>query len=563
MTTMPNIPIMRIRSTLEKRYLGKIDLQDLNKKSKIEKENAFLTRSLAAFSLSQLAGIDDLTSAASVVDGYDDNGIDAIYFDNNDKKVYIVQSKWMNSGKDSPKQGDVQKFLKGFKEFLNADFSQFNEKFKRMSGKLNDALYDAQVRFILVITYTGSQPLAEKHARRDIENLINSLNDPIELVTYQVLSQKELYNAAAGFAEGLPINLDILIRDWGQIDEPYLAYYGQLDAVDIASWWQAYSDRLFAPNLRKFLGSTEVNESIIATITDNPEKFWYFNNGITILCDKVEQKPIGKGSTKSGVFECKGVSIVNGAQTVGSIAKAFSTNPDKVRQARVSTRLISLADCPEGFATEITRAANTQNKIERRDFVSLDPEQKRLKTDLLILCDKEYVYKSGEQKPKEELGCDLEEATIALACANLDVELAVQAKRETGKLWENTEKPPYKLLFNSSLSAIRLWRSVEIFRAVESTLKGLQLDLDGRNRLIAIHGNRFILHRVFKSLPIDKFDEKDLDFEELKTSIKKETKSVLDNLIEIVNSSFADSYPANLFKNKTKCSKVAQDLDNS
>lgn len=550
---------MRIRSTLEKRYLDKIDLSDIHRKS--EKENAFLTRSLAAFSITQLAGIDDIIAATCIVDGYDDNGIDAIYFDNNDKKVYIVQSKWMHSGKESPKQGDIQKFLKGFKDFLNADFSQFNEKFNKMKDKLSEALFDAQVRFILVITYTGSQPLSDKHARHDIEKLLSDLNDTIELVTYQVLSQKELYNAAAGLAEGSPINLDILIRDWGQIDEPYLAYYGQLDAVDVASWWQAYSDRLFTPNLRKFLGSTEVNESIITTITNNPEKFWYFNNGITILCDKVEQKPIGKGSTKSGVFECKGVSIVNGAQTVGSIARAFSTNQDKMRQARVSVRLISLENCPEGFATEITRAANTQNKIERRDFVSLDQEQKRLQTDLLILCDKEYVYKSGDQKPKQDLGCDLEEATVALACANLDPELAVQAKRELGKLWENTQKPPYKLLFNSQLSAIRLWRSVEIFRTVEATLKELQSDLEGRNRLIAIHGNRFILHRVFRALPIDKFDEKDLDFESIKASATKQTKNILGNLIEIVNSEFSNSYPANLFKNKSRCWEAAQALD--
>jgi hypothetical protein len=561
MANLPNIPIMRIRSTLEKRYEGKIDLKDHIRRSAKEKESAFLTRSLAAFALAQLAGINDSIAATCVVDGYDDNGVDAIYYDNNDKKVYLIQSKWMESGKDSPKQGDIQKFLKGFKDFLNADFSQFNDKFKKMEDKLKEALYDAQVRFLLVITYTGSQPLAEKHARHDVEDLLRNLNDPIELVTYQVFSQKELYNAAAGLAEGAPIDLDILIRKWGQMDQPFLAYYGQLDAADVASWWQSYSDRLFAPNLRKFLGGTDVNDSIINTITNSPEKFWYFNNGITILCETVNQKPIGKGSTKSGVFECKGVSIVNGAQTVGSIAKAFSTNPDKVSQARVSARLISLDKCPEGFATEVTRAANTQNKIEHRDFVSLDSEQKRLQTDLRILCDKEYVYKSGDQKPKEEFGCDLEEATIALACANSDIELAVQAKREIGKLWEDTEKPPYKLLFNSQLSAIRLWRLVEVFRAVEAELKRLLITFEGRNKLIAIHGNRLVLHRVFRSIPIERFDDMDLDIKEIKVSAARETSSVLLSLIDIVNSEFSSSYPANLFKNKSKCVEVSQYLD--
>jgi hypothetical protein len=554
---------MRIRSTLERRYKEKIDLKDYDRKPEKEKEKAFLTRSLSAFALSQLAGISDSLAATCVIDGYDDNGIDAIYYDANDNKVYIVQSKWMDSGRDSPKQGDIQKFLKGFKDFLNADFSQFNDKLKNMKDVLSEALYNAQVRFVLVITYTGSQPLSEKHAKRDLENLLKELNDPIELVTYQVLSQRELYNAAEGLAEGSPINLDILIRDWGQIDHPYLAYYGQLDALDIANWWQSYSDRLFAPNLRKFLGNTEVNESIIGTLINNPEKFWYFNNGVTILCETINQKPIGKGSTKSGVFECTGVSIVNGAQTVGSIAKAFTTNPEKVCLARVSARLISLDNCPEGFATEITRAANTQNKIEHRDFVSLDLEQKRLQTDLRILCDKEYVYKSGDQKPKEEIGCDLEEATVALACANANVELAVQAKREIGKLWEDTEKPPYKLLFNSQLSAIRLWRLVEVSRIVENELRRLQNELESRKRLVAIHGNRFILYRIFRSLSIENFDNMELEFEPIKIFASEKTKDVLSNLIEIINFNpkYSNSYPANLFKNKTKCLEISCELD--
>lgn len=561
-TTVPNISIMRISSTLDKKYRHKIDLKDLNPNlNKNESENVFLTRSLAAFSLAQIAEIDDCIAAAHVIDGFDDNGIDAIYFDNNSKVVYIVQSKWIQSGKKAPDRADIQKFLKGFKDLLNADFKQFNDKLNNIRDEIEEALYDAQVKFILIIAYTGSQPLSPNHAQHDIESLLKELNDPIELVTYQVLSQKELYNAAAGLVEGAPINLDILVRNWGQIDEPYLAYYGQVDAVDIASWWQSHSDRLFVPNLRKFLGSTEVNDSIINTITKNPEKFWYFNNGITILCNMIKQQPIGKGSKKSGVFECEGMSIVNGAQTVGSIAKAYASTPEKVSIAHVPVRLISLENCPEGFATEVTRATNTQNKIERRDFISLDNEQKRLQTDLSILCDKEYIYKSGDKKPTPENGCDIEEATIALACADSNVELAVQAKREIGKLWENTEKPPYRLLFNSKLTAMRLWRSVEIFRAVEDRLKILQPLSEGRERLIAIHGNRFILHKVFRTLPIERLDDPSIDLNNIKKHAYECTDKVLLKLIESVNSDFPNSYPANLFKNKSKCLKLSQVMD--
>lgn len=426
-----------------------------------------------------------------------------------------------------------------------------------MKDNISEALDNAQVKFILVLAYTGTDPVSED-GNRAFQDLLTDLNDPTELVSLKVLSLNELYKAVAGQAEGAPIKLEVLLRDWGQIDDPYLAYYGQVDAIDIANWWHEYANHLFAPNLRKFLGSTNVNEAIIDTLKEKPESFLYFNNGITIICNSIKLKPIGRGSKKSNVFECEGVSVVNGAQTVGSIAKAHGSYPDQVKKARVFTKFISLEKCPERFAHDITRATNTQNRIERRDFVSLDEEQKRIEVDLLLVCGKKYAYKRGEEKPTPEIGCDFEEAAIALACANPDVELAVQTKREIGKLWEDIERPPYKLLFYSGLSARRLWISVEILRVVESALKDEQSKREARNRLIAIHGNRFILNRVFDILPTIHFEDPDLDIDNLKKLAYDQTIRLLDKLTEIVNDNFSKSYPANLFKNKGKCKEAAQ-----
>src|SRR5260370_1295423 len=167
----------------------------------------------------------------------------------------------------------------------------------------------------------------------------------------------------------------------GQTREPFSSFYGQVSAIEIASWY-AFHPRIFAPNIRMFLGSTEVNQSLMETLRNSPEKFWYFNNGITALCASIKKKLIGGSSRESGYFECTDMTIVNGAQTVGAIALANSNHPDAVAKAFVPDRFISLDQCPQGFASEVTRATNTQNRIERRDFVSLDPEQERLRTEL-------------------------------------------------------------------------------------------------------------------------------------------------------------------------------------
>jgi hypothetical protein len=110
---------------------------------------------------------------------------------------------------------------------------------------------------------------------------------------------------------------------------------------------------------------------------------------------------------------------------------------------------------------------------------------------------KQYVYKSGIDIVKADDGCTFDEAAVALACAYSD-NLAVQAKREVSKLYEDITKPPYKLLFSSRLSATRMWRSVLVLRQVGASLKPMQTSDAGRKRLIAVHGNRFILHRVFR-----------------------------------------------------------------
>src|SRR5205823_13025349 len=92
----------------------------------------------------------------------------------------------------------------------------------------------------------------------------------------------------------------VALYDWGQVREPYQGFYGQVAASDVAQWLSKHQNRLFAPNLRVFLGSTEVNTGMVETLTKSPENFWYFNNGITALSRKVAKKPIGGAHARPG-----------------------------------------------------------------------------------------------------------------------------------------------------------------------------------------------------------------------------------------------------------------------
>ena len=448
------------------------------------------------------------------------------------------------------------KFVQGVRDLLEANFTRFNKKVQLKQTAILTALDDPSVRFKLVLVHTGIQALS-KHAQRPLDDLLAEVNDASNMLSIVPLTQTDLHKAVVAEAEGDSIKLEVMLSEWGQCKQPYSSYYGQVEASDIGAWWKDHQQSLFAKNLRKFTGSTEVNEAIKETLTNEPAKFWYFNNGITILCNKLRKKPMGGSKRTSGAFVCEGVSIVNGAQTVGCIGAIAASDPESLANARVNVRLISLANCPDEFSIELTRAANTQNRIERRDFAALDPEQERLRRDLSLELGKSYFYKSGDVPGKPADGCTIEEATVALACANPDVALAVQAKREVGKLWEDVSKAPYKLLFNGSLSALRMWRLVEVIRAVDLALKKEQGNRQGRDRMITVHGNRFIQYHVYRRLDLSSFDDPAFDISSIIASVPYLTTKCADAIVEQVQILYSAAYTNSLFKNATKCKEMS------
>lgn len=179
----------------------------------------------------------------------------------------------------------------------------------------------------------------------------------------------------------------------------------------------------------------------------------------------------------------------------------------------------------------------------------------------MLLDGRRYAYKSGDDDPGEEAGCTIVDATVALACAQPDVTLAVQAKREVGRLWDDIEKPPYTHLFNSRTSAVEVWRAVEIMRTVDKELAILRDAPQRRADMIAVHGNRFILHRMFQDEKIKGFRADSADMGVLKISAIGLAKGVFERLAQILETTYADAYLAVLFKNPQKCRDLATKLD--
>jgi hypothetical protein len=512
---------------------------------------AFLARALAVLAVSHLteAPLDDLCS--HITDGSKDGGIDLIYFDPKERTLYLVQTKWHDDGHGSLDLGDALKFIAGVRKVLDNDIDQLNDRIKERKLDIERALFDANAKFVLVLAHTGQEPLGQE-VDTAISAYVESQNDTSELMSFRILRQGELHKAVAAGVAGAPISVEVQMNGWGQVRDPHFAIYGQVCASDVAGWMDAYGPRLFESNLRQFLGGSVVNQDIVHTLIERPEAFWYFNNGITAVAVELAKKPIGGNSTDSGIFECTGFSVVNGAQTVGSIHAAAIQAPEAASKAMVSVRIISSANSPATFSSEVTRCTNTQNAIEKRDFVALDPEQERIRQELYIE-GVEYAYKAGAAMGAASQRFDLTEATIALACASPDVALAVQAKREIGRLWEDIAKPPYKQLFNGSVTGPAVWEIVQALRAVDAQLQADAKRYHGRDALICVHGNRFIQWAALQRLGVRAGGI----FATVAANVPGVVEETVRGVIGVVKSNYADSYPASLFKNLGKCRDLA------
>jgi hypothetical protein len=194
--------------------------------------------------------------------------------------------------------------------------------------------------------------------------------------------------------------------------------------------------------------------------------------------------------------------------------------------------------------------------------VALDPNQPRLQRELALI-GLQYVFRSGDPEPNPEHGCNVDDATVALACALPDIGLSVQAKREVSKLWENINKEPYTLLFNAQLTPDAIWRSVRILRAVEAELRTVADPTIPKGEMVKVHGNRFILHRVFRDVQLDRLCRQQRELAAIEAAAANAAVRELRATAEYLAKQHGVSYLQNVFKSVARCKKMSEDLDAS
>ena len=151
-------------------------------------------------------------------------------------------------------------------------------------------------------------------------------------------------------------------------DESFVAV---VPGIVLSTLYERYGARLLQQNVRSFLQfGSKINKGIRTTITGSPHMFLAYNNGITATADHIELDASSKH-----IKYIRNLQIVNGGQTTASIYHTAKKDKADISNIFVQMKL-SVIKKPDEFdriVSDISRFANTQNKVNEADFSANNP----------------------------------------------------------------------------------------------------------------------------------------------------------------------------------------------
>ena len=486
MAALPTNFLNILKDKLEKDFVPHLP-ELLNKeRPKADQDKKQLSRAFSGFVLHKMLNLGIADAAQSVVDDFDDNGLDAIHYETASKTLYLIQTKFeANKHFDEP---DAIRFRNGTEYLLGQQYKRFNVNVQSRKDELDDAFDEAE-KIKLVVAYVGSG--FSVHARNALAALTEDeehheaarLQANIEEYGPDKVQADLLAEQSVGVA-----NDSLRLTKWQHLGGHRDTHIGVALVSDLVALHKKHKKALYERNIRYFLGSREsdVNRSIQDTLRTAPDEFFYLNNGITALADQVEA-PQGTKANKR--LRLRGLSVINGAQTISSAAEFVAQNPlSDISNAKVLVTIIK-ADSEGRFGRSVTRARNHQNPVSTGNFASLDPRQEELRRELAYL-GYSYHYRP-EATPRNADGSaniiTIEQVMKALALFEVDSRYPYWLKNETSR-FQNAESIEYQSLFTQTLTGAQLVNKVKFFRFVRDVLAANSAATRGAEGLFYKHG---------------------------------------------------------------------------
>ncbi len=349
-----------------------------------------------------LTGSDE-QARLSLSGGKADVNVDALYIDEPARRVFFVQGKYRTNEKAAESRNDLIA-LRSLGEMLTGKDKEHREAFQKLLSNadplVGKRLTEARERIQRRGYYPCLRFVSTGRMARGLFEEFQETSDSMELILFDGLRVLRLFrDYLDGAAPPVPfVDMALDLRDTVRRydrENSIESWVVTVTGAEIARVYRKTGPRIFARNIRGFLGSTDINRGMSYTLRQEPEKFWYYNNGITIVCDKaIHIRERGEDRLR-----IENPQIINGQQTTRVLAENPSPRASVLVRVTAFPRETSEGEEVFGRLLEnVVAATNRQNPIYASDLRANDSEQVRLERELLK---RHYLYVRKRQTKSE------------------------------------------------------------------------------------------------------------------------------------------------------------------
>ncbi|MDQ1121931.1 AIPR family protein [Microbacterium trichothecenolyticum] len=340
---------------------------------------------IGLFAIDQRFGVEDVRTAAveSITGGGDDKKLDVIFLDVSRGLLVIAQCFDSPKPKQAAPANKASDLNSAVAWLLNSSIDSVPEEIRGRVAEVRDALEADMIRDFH-LWYVHNAPESKNasvevlNAERTAAKLLSKRGGVqvfgaevgTETLERWYLGSKRAIKATSKFSVRVADAIEISSDRWSSVTTLVPGHWLRQLFLD-------HKEDLFSANVRDYLGSRRsgdnINNGIKETATTEPSDFAVYNNGVTALVLDYHLGPRARAGRKLDVV---GISVVNGAQTTGSLG-SLPEDPDP--DLLVPIRFVKSSD--EQLLAKIVRFNNMQNKVQAADFRSGDEIQNRLRSE--------------------------------------------------------------------------------------------------------------------------------------------------------------------------------------
>jgi hypothetical protein len=311
------------------------------------------------------------------VDGSNDGGIDCYFQEGN--TFYLIQSKYHEQSQRESLNSITHELQKIEKTIIGENTNQYAADF---INPLRRALENPNTYLEIIWLSTNEvgeniRKDSQKYLDQILQNRNWQLNADINFIDRYAL-ESVIYDIKHGYVPHTgkkEINYEpgeCMIIDKGRNNIEAIVL--NTKATEILGWFENSREieKYLQKNVRESIGENSINKKIKESFKNDPTLFWYKHNGIIIFADWLDV------NEKSKKVTIRNPQIVNGAQTISQLYKAFDENRTGSNPAKLLVRVYRLPyEDSETYkrSIDIIAALNSQNKIKASDLHSTDPRQ--------------------------------------------------------------------------------------------------------------------------------------------------------------------------------------------